>query len=107
MYNGAMTKTISLDELIINDRWYHAEVEVYIDTLREEWEILELTEWADEGNREIVIDVKNIEPEMEKTIIEIAQAQLVDGEGYPTDRELDEEAREGHLLQQLDIERGK
>lgn len=91
-----MTKTVSLDELEINGKWLAAEVELYITTIDEDWKIVELTEWADEGNTEIKMDVNNLDPKLEKEIIELAKDELTNSEDWPTDRELEEDAYESH-----------
>lgn len=91
-----MTKTVSLDELEINGKWLAAEVELYITTIDEDWEIVELTEWADEGETEIKMDVNSIDSKLEKEIIELAKAELTNSENWPTDRELKEDAYESH-----------
>ncbi len=92
-----MTKTIELDELIHENRWFHAVVEGDFSTIDEDWHVSELCEYfGDDLGKEVVHDVNKLDKELESFIIEAAKDELSNSQNWPTDAELKEEAYDNY-----------
>ncbi len=97
-----MTKTLHLDELILNDRWFDAEVEAEFETsmggVNTDYFITRLTEWTDGGASNKDLPVDTLPASLENYVVGKAEEYVEENyEWIPTYEEIREDAYETFL----------